>query len=332
MRHVRMLGICLVAVLAVAAVATTSAMALPEWGKCAAKAGGKYSDANCTVKAHPSGSGSYEWLKASQVASKRVSEGKSANVPFSGESAGGGGVLTAGARQCEVGAEPQVRRTRQSCEEAGGVETEHAAEPNKVECAIEHATGETVAKNKVANIHVVFKGCALFGALPCKSEGKEEGEIETSTLKGELGYINKSAKEVGVLLEPAKKHGLFASFECSGIGVDVGAGNNKEGAEYTSAGCYGTCPGTTPEEEKNGGYDGIISPITPVNEMTSKYTQVYTQESEYPWRNIPNSFEKKHVDVLEVGQDIGVSEVDWSPAGEEITNVNTSEEAGEIKA
>ena len=39
-----MLGLCLVAVFAVAAVAATSASALPEWGKCDAKAGGKYTE------------------------------------------------------------------------------------------------------------------------------------------------------------------------------------------------------------------------------------------------------------------------------------------------
>ena len=58
-------------------------------------------------------------------------------------------------------------------------------------------------------------------------------------------------------------------------------------------------PRHTPGEEKHGGYDGIISPITPVDAMTNEYKQVYTQESEYPYRNIPSKFEDKHIDVLE---------------------------------
>ncbi len=176
--------------------------------------------------------------------------------------------------------------------------------------------------------------CAA-GAIPCASEGKAEGEIVTNPLKGELGYINKAGKQVGVLLEPAKTRGTFAQFECPGFSIltVVGVGSKKEGAEFTSSGCFGVpCPGATPEEEKHGGYDGIISPITPVNEMTSKYTQVYTEESEYPFRNLPSKFERKHTDVLEDYIEVEGDSSSWSSAGEVITNVNTSEEPSEIKA
>jgi hypothetical protein len=344
-RHVRMLGLCLAAALALGAYAVASASAL-EWGKCEnVGSGGNYAGPNCSKaeKAKPKGTGSYEWRKASEVASKRVAEGKSANVPFAGESIGGGGVLTTGLRECYVaGGEPEheyIRTTRQGCKEAGGEETsfgEEGGEPLFVECANEKNTGEAEAKNKIANVHVLFTGCAALGALPCNSEGKEEGEVETNPLKGKLGWINKSAKEVGVLLEPAAHHGAFAEFECSGfLATVVGVGNKKTGAEYTSAGCYGPCPGTTPEEEKHGGYDEIISPISPVNQMTSEYTQVYTQEAEYPWKNIPSHFENKHLSVLEdylIAVEANDGETMWSPAGEEITNVNTPEEEGEIKA
>ena len=65
MRHVRMLGLCLVAVFAVAAVAATSASALPEWGSAKQRAGGKYSDSNCTKKAKP-GTGTFELKKRSR--------------------------------------------------------------------------------------------------------------------------------------------------------------------------------------------------------------------------------------------------------------------------
>jgi hypothetical protein len=334
-RHVRMLGLCLVAALAVGAYAVSSASAL-EWGKCEnVGSGGNYKNANCTEKAKPKGSGSYEWRKASEVASKRVAEGKSANVPFSGHSIGGGGTLTTVLRECRL-SEGFRRTTRQKCEEEGG---KNEAETTKlgVECANETNTGETAAKANVANVHVTFTGCLLLEALPCNSSGKAEGEIETNPLKGKLGYINKSAKEVGVLLEPAAKHGAFAEFVCAGLlATVVGVGNKKEGAEFTSSGCYGVCPGATPEEEKHGGYDGIISPITPVNEMTSEYTQVYTQEAEYPYRNIPSNFERKHIDVLEDyvynAEETSYVGSDWSAAGEVISNVNNSEEPGEIKA
>jgi hypothetical protein len=60
MRHVRMLGLCLVAVFAMAAVATTSASAL-EWGQCYhfGPIGGKYTDSNCTKKAKKNTAGEY---------------------------------------------------------------------------------------------------------------------------------------------------------------------------------------------------------------------------------------------------------------------------------
>jgi len=329
-----MLGLCLVAVFAVGAYAVSSASALPEWGKCEAQAGGKYSDANCAVKAKK-GAGSFEWRKASEVASKRVAEGKSGNVPFAGHNLGSGGTLTTAFRECWTHeGTVSIRTTRQKCAEEGE-ERLHTSQ-FYVECGTEANTGEAVASNKVGNVHVKFTGCLLLGQVPCNSSGQAEGEIETNPLKGELGYIKKSAKEVGVLLEPAKKAGAFAEFECAGsLNTVVGVGSKKTGAEYTSSGCFGECPGATPAQEAHGGYDGIISPITPVDEMTSEYKQVYTQESEYPYRNIPSNFEKKHTDVLEDYISL-VSEpshqTDWSAAGEVITNVNTPEEASEIKA
>ena len=63
------------------------------------------------------------------------------------------------------------------------------------------------------------------------------------------------------------KHGAFTQFICPGIlGTVVGVGNKTEGAWY--------------KPENKGGNDAIISPITPVNAMTLKYTQVYTVNPE----------------------------------------------------
>jgi hypothetical protein len=345
-----MVGLCLVAVFAMAAVVATSASALPEWGKCVAKAGGKFTDSNCTKKATLKEPGRFEWLKASQVAEKRVAEGKSKNVPFSGGTVGTGAVLTSLLRWCnkkepDGSAGPGFTTTRKHCEEIWGPGQEGAGttETTNIECTKETNTGETEGTNKVAKVEVVFTGCVYGGTNPCNSEGRAEGEIATSTLKGKLGYIKKSAKEVGLDLEPAKSHGTFAAFSCVGgiLKIKVGVGNSKEGAENVKGtlfptGCYGVCPGATPEEEKSGGYDDIISPITPVNMMTLKYTQVYTEESGYPYRNLPTHLEGKHLSVLEDLISAKTPELsfasDWSAAGEVLTNVNTSEEEGEIKA
>ncbi len=302
MRHVRMLGLCLVAVLAIAAVAATSAMALPEWGKCEAKAGGKYSDANCTVKAKK-GAGSFEWRKGKELGS----------VKFSGANVGSGGVLTSTLEQCENKNGEYHRVPRSEC--VGEIQTLKAA----IECESETNSGETFGTNEVRNVLVTFRGCKLFGSTPCEN-GNVEGEIQVNPLKGALGYINKAEKKVGLVLEPTTKHGLFANFRCYHLGVAVGVGSAAEGAFY--------------KPEKTGGYDGIISPITPVNAMTSSYTQTYTVNPETN-ENIPSHFEGKHLELLETYNYITTEptvESLWTSAGEEITNVNTPAEEGEIKA
>jgi hypothetical protein len=339
-RHVRMLGLCLVAALALGAYAVSSASAL-EWGKCElAGPGHNYTGPNCTKseKAKPKGTGEYEWRKAIEVSENRVAEGKSAGVPFTGE--GGSSILSTYLRVCEGNAHNEgegleigngAERTLE-CEEHGSEELGEIA----VECETENATGETEGKNKVANIHVTFNGCEALGYVPCwnvEQEPNEEGlyepgSIETNELKGKLGWINKlsSPRQVGVDLYPAaSKKAHFADFGCgilfAGLEIGVGVGKySKEGCAYQ-------------ENVKKCGGDGIISPITPINEMTSTFTQEYTQNELD--ENIPTSFEGKPRQSLESftenGEVPGNSTL-WSRAGEVVTNVNTPEEAGEIKA
>ena len=325
MRHVRMLGLCLIATLAIAAVVTSSASALPEWGKCVKTGpGGKYSDANCTVKAKK-GAGEYTWKKGAELAP----------VPFAGESVGSGGVLSTAARECVGGTYSSQRVTRAKCLEGGGEEAEAGYQSEiKIECSKENNTGEAVGKNQIANVHVTFKGCQIFGSAPCTGyeEGLEEGEIKTKTLKGTLGYPEPEGKqkhEAAVLLEPAAKGKPFAEFSCLGgfVKTVVGVGNKNEGAVYEDG-----YPPAGSGKEHHGGYDGIISPITPVNTMTTEYTQVYTVDYEKE-ENIPNKLQGKHISLLEDYLELGAEvSLQWGAAGEEVTNVNTATEAGEIKA
>jgi hypothetical protein len=316
MRYVRMPGLCLLAVFAVAAVASASASAkTPEWGKCTkvTAGSGKYGNAGCTEKA---GSKEYEWQK------------QSSNVKFTSKNAaeGEGGVLAGFSRGCENEAYEHfeaTRLTRAACTAKGGHFNEVEVPPG--ECREETATGEQTGKSKLADVHVTFTGCLVAGEIPCNSPGAAAEEIQTSELKGELGYINKTTTpvQVGVLLEPAKKHGAFIEWECPNLGLDVvvGAGNNKEGAYY--------------EPEKTGGYDGIISSITPVNTMTQTFDQVYAINPETR-ANEPSNFEGEHIELLEdyfyfPYYTEGRTQ-SWSRFGEEVTNVNTTTQASEIKA
>ena len=318
-RHLRIMGLCIAAVFAVLAIAATAASAAgPEWGECVAKANGKYGDANCTTKAK---GGSFEWVKGSKLP----------NHKFTGHSIGTGGVLDTAYAACEEeqpvgsgksGPNAFKRVPRSKC--ANGLTFGEKTEI-KIECTSETNSGEAVGKNKVENVHVTFKGCILLGALPCQNTGAPEGEVTTNTLKGELGYIDKASHEVGIRLTPAQKKGRFAVFHCTGgsvndLLIEVGAGNSKEGAAYIP--------------ESKGGNNGIISPITPVNAMTSEFTQVYTV-NEATTENIPSKFENKPVALLEdVSEQVinGAHESNlWARSGEEITNVNTPEVPGEIK-
>jgi hypothetical protein len=305
-----MLGLCLMGVFLAVAIVATSASALPEFGKCIAKAGGKFVDSNCTKKASLKNPGSFEWKKGSEEP----------NVHFTGGNVGSGGVLTALYRTCTNEAESEVkgRVTRKKCEELGGKEGKISS-PINVECESEANNGETHSTKSVVNISVRFKGCKTGGTIPC-SNGPNEGEIDVNALKGTLGYINKAEHRVGVVLEPLAKKGEFAKFNCAGtLEIVVGVGNATEGAAYL--------PETT------GGYDGIISPITPINQMTTEETQVFTVNKETA-ANIPSKFEGKHIDLLEsylfLSENPATSS-EWSPAGEEITNVNHAAEEGEIK-
>ena len=159
MRHVRMLGLCLVAVFAVAAVAATSASALPEWGQCYAKAGGKYANSNCTEKAKK-GAGKFEWRKGTRSAPNRnISKAKAASGSWRRIQ----DLLHANEGKT---AALQRRRRRRSI----------LWSTDRVECETEANHGEASGSKGVANISVVFRGCKLLGSIPC-SNTEIEGEI-----------------------------------------------------------------------------------------------------------------------------------------------------------
>lgn len=370
-----MLGLCLVAVFALtAAVAVSVAQAeeQPEWGRCVklAKNKGKYKDANCTElegKTNGKGvfkakaKGAYEWYGNADTTCYRepAKKGKYKNstctelegktnkkgvfkakatgeyeevafgAKFTGESlASSKPTLGTNVREC--GSNP---KNQDECAEGRAT-----ASSTEIECTGESASGEAVGTDEVANVHVVFKGCVLLGALNCQNTATP-GEVVVNTLVGKLGYINKANKEVGVDLTPATAHGDFVEFNCGEpagyLRIVVG-----EGASSAPESCadYPSCGG-----------DGIISPILPVNKMTHTFTQEYKQErgfvehthadgeEAYEFRNVPTSFEGGPPQVLESYNQLvenGETKFDteWQESSEVLTNVNTVEGEVEIKA
>jgi hypothetical protein len=196
MKRIKIMGLCLVAALALTAIGAGSASALPEVGRCVAKAGtGKYKDANCTLKAGAKvEEKQFEFLKGPEV-------GKTGFT-----SAGGEGVLET------------VSGTKIVCK------TQSASGKYK-----RLSTGTT---KEVEGVIANFESCSIPALeTPCQS-GAESGKISTFSLKGPLGYISGEktvTPVVGQDLTPTKAKGLFAEFKCLGGGITVKV-KGKEGA------------------------------------------------------------------------------------------------------
>jgi len=228
-----MIGLCLIAVFAIGAVATASASAAaPEFGRCVKKAkaeGSGFSDAGCTASVETGAK--FEWLagpgpKAHFTSTARfvptnktkiclkwkklVEEGKTKEAEELLEKH----KLTAA--ECETllkenegkgeGQEPVVLET---------------VSGNVVECSGVNATGEYSSTKTVSNVDTTFTGCEVPAAegkgTPCTSPGAKEGEIVTTPLEGELGVIKKEPNPindtVGIVLFPAPGASV-AEFEC----------------------------------------------------------------------------------------------------------------------
>ena len=119
---------------------------------------------------------------------------------------------------------------------------EETSGAGKYVCSSTSITGTITGPKALANVVVKFKshnrGCAF-----CFQEKSEEWQ--SRELKGSIGYISKTAKTVGLLLEPTS--GAFA--EC--------AGHLTLPAKVTGS---------------------LMGAITPVNSATSKFTAAYHQE------------------------------------------------------
>jgi phospholipase C len=88
-----------------------------------------------------------------------------------------------------------------------------------ITCVAQAGAGELV-NAKVAQLQIAFSGCKGEGGAACKSKGAAGGEITTSVLRGELGFVKnpvngpKSAVSAGLELKGAGSEPAFAAFEC----------------------------------------------------------------------------------------------------------------------
>jgi hypothetical protein len=179
----RAFGICVIAVLMLGAIGATSASALPELGRCVAKAGtGKYKNSNCTEKA------------GSKVAEKAFEFAKNA-IKAGFTYAGGEGVFETASGSKYV------------CTTQSGT--------GKYD-----ADGTPSSTKGVENVVLKFNGCAVPAlGITCNTAGKAAGEIVWNSTMGPFGYISGEKTKtpvVGLELTPEAIKGAFATFECGG--------------------------------------------------------------------------------------------------------------------
>jgi hypothetical protein len=307
-RHVRMLGLCLVAAFAVGALAaSSSSAALPEWGKCL--------KLPATIKGKE----------------KKANTGKFSNSNCSEATTGGEFEFVKGTSELpNVAFENNMTSSEAVLETSLGVQ---------VKCTAQSAKGQLSGTKEVSNVEVRFKGCqANLLEFTCENFFEEQGgiyrytqgEIFTRSLKGKLVYISgagTASPVVGLQLEPAEKNNLFAFFGCGTKGAATPILFSQVGRKPTGP---------------NGG-DKIVSPITPLNQMGTETTQVYAAKRvENPETHEleivkgvqePNEINGKPA-FLETQILDGFGEITWSSSSQEETAVTklVSGEELEIKA
>lgn len=314
MKHIRIIGLCLVAVFAVVAVAATSASAAgPEWGHCVpVKSKGHYEDKNCTkedFKESKSGKrtykGKFEWAPGASVACFPQKQGKykdsgcteldekKGKAKGKYEKTGGPkftsegtspGILKTTFDLCEKGGEDRTEPySRKGCEEAGGTPSE---EPIFVECTSEHDSGEASGLNEVKNVNVEFEGCKALGAFPAETEGSEGTPQHKEYIESGGGQSVGSHPEritVNVLKGRLGYINKSATPEPEvGILLEPVAAPGLFTRFLigivnleTEVGVGNATEGAYYKPEATGGNDGLISPVTPINTMTHTFKQVY---------------------------------------------------------
>jgi hypothetical protein len=184
MKRVRIIGLCLLAALAVAAVTSATASAeLPEYAVC-----GKATKAEGAWKGHYTSSLCTEASKVETGGEYEIAKGFGKKATFTAK---GGESLVASS---EV--------------------------PEKMECKTTTATGEFTGSKGVKDVILTSTGCEEEEAK-CTTAGRLTGHIVSNPLKGEFGYIagkGTKAPTVGLLLEQESTT-YAAEFDCGELPI-----------------------------------------------------------------------------------------------------------------
>src|SRR4029077_11943978 len=92
-----------------------------------------------------------------------------------------------------------------------------------IRCKASESTGEITEAHSfkfIVNVRVAYTGCKVgTTTTACTSTGAATGEVVTNSLRAELVYTNKAAKEVGLVIKPEVAGGAVAEYTC---GVLIG--------------------------------------------------------------------------------------------------------------
>ncbi len=132
----------------------------------------------------------------------------------------------------------------------------------KITCTGSRAAGEYTGPQTETST-LTLSGCRLSPpGASCHSEGLAEGEVASSMLEGELGFVSKTAGTVAWDLRP-RTASLFAKLSCGGTPVEV-AGS-------------------------------VVAPVAPLEKMTSSFKETLKASG---GRQDPESLEGASPDVL----------------------------------
>lgn len=110
---------------------------------------------------------------------------------------------------------PGLLRTSFSMTLKEGVATFATVKKVKVTCRGESGSGEYSGIKEVANVVIKLTGCESLGKK-CTTPSLAEGELETKTLEGALGWEDRAAKRPAFDLFPVGKAGALMEYRCIG--------------------------------------------------------------------------------------------------------------------
>lgn len=201
MTRLRLIGMCLVAIVAVGAAVASAASAFteqpPEVGRCLKLTGGRFKDANCKTAAKVTSEKKYEWYPAFGANGK-------------GE---------------EKLVEPSKRFYSAVSKESTAIQLE-TVHSEIVRCKKQTSEGEYTGPKTNRAFNIIFTGCESGGnnCISTNPKATSKGEIVVKELDGEIGIekvgLTPATDKIANVFRPMSGE-ILTEFECVGLKLVV---------------------------------------------------------------------------------------------------------------